>query len=77
VPSVVSGLRLALAQAWLFLVAAELLGASMGLGWMLNDSQQTGRVDRILLAIVLLALLGTISNAILVVFEKAVLKRWL
>jgi sulfonate transport system permease protein len=77
VPAVVSGLRLALAQAWLFLVAAELLGASMGLGWMLNDSQQTGRVDRILLAIVLLALLGTITNALLVLFEKAVLKRWL
>lgn len=77
VPSVVSGLRLALAQAWLFLVAAELLGASMGLGWMLNDSQQTGRVDRILLAIVLLALLGTITNAILVLFEKAVLRRWM
>lgn len=77
IPSVVSGLRLALAQAWLFLVAAELLGASMGLGWMLNDSQQTGRVDRILLAIVLLALLGTITNAILVIFEKAVLKRWM
>ena len=77
VPSVVSGLRLALAQAWLFLVAAELLGASMGLGWLLNDSQQTGRIDRILLAIVLLALLGTITNAILVLFEKAVLKRWM
>lgn len=77
VPSVVSGLRLALAQAWLFLVAAELLGASMGLGWMLNDSQQTGRVDRILLAIVLLALLGTITNAIVVLCEKAVLKRWM
>ena len=76
-PSVVSGLRLALAQAWLFLVAAELLGASMGLGWMLNDSQQTGRVDRILLAIVLLALLGTLTNAMLVLFEKAVLKRWM
>ncbi len=77
VPSVVSGLRLALAQSWLFLVAAELLGASMGLGWMLNDSQQTGRIDRILLAIVLLALLGTITNAILVLFEKAVLRRWM
>lgn len=76
IPAVVSGLRLALAQAWLFLVAAELLGASMGLGWLLNDSQQTGRVDRILLAIVLLALLGTITNGILVLFEKAVLKRW-
>ncbi|QZY52188.1 ABC transporter permease [Leucobacter tenebrionis] len=77
VPAVVSGLRLALAQSWLFLVAAELLGASMGLGWMLSDSQQTGRVDRILLAIVLLALLGTITNAILVLFEKAVLRRWM
>lgn len=77
VPSVVSGLRLALAQAWLFLVAAELLGASMGLGWMLNDSQHTGRVDRILLAIVLLALLGTLTNAVLVFVERAVLKRWM
>ncbi|QIM16322.1 ABC transporter permease [Leucobacter insecticola] len=77
IPSVVSGLRLALAQAWLFLVAAELLAASMGLGWLLNDSQQTGRVDRILLAIVLLALLGTITNAILVLFERAVLRRWM
>lgn len=77
VPAVVSGLRLALAQAWLFLVAAELIAATMGLGWMLNDSQQTGRVDRILLAIVLLALLGTITNAILVLFEKAVLRRWM
>lgn len=77
VPSLVAGLRLALAQAWLFLVAAELLGASMGLGWLLTDSQQTGRVDRILLAIVLLALLGTLTNALLVLFERAVLKRWL
>lgn len=77
VPSVVSGLRLALAQAWLFLVAAELLGASMGLGFMLSDAQSTGRVDRILLAIVLLALLGTVTNAILVFVERAVLKRWM
>jgi sulfonate transport system permease protein len=77
VPSVVSGLRLGLAQAWLFLVAAELIAASMGLGWMLSDSQTSGRVDRIILSIVLLALLGTITNGILVLFERAVLKRWL
>ncbi|NHI17572.1 ABC transporter permease [Microbacterium excoecariae] len=76
VPAVVSGLRLALAQAWLFLVAAELLGASMGLGYLLSISQTTGRVDRILLAIVLLALLGTITNGLLQLFERSVLKRW-
>ncbi|MGW8483458.1 ABC transporter permease [Microbacterium sp. NPDC055903] len=76
VPSVVSGLRLALAQAWLFLVAAELIASSMGLGYLLNDSQQNGRVDRILLTIILLAVLGAITNAILALTEKYLLKRW-
>ncbi|WP_105567619.1 ABC transporter permease [Microbacterium halophytorum] len=77
VPSVVSGLRLALAQAWLFLVAAELIASSMGLGFLLSDSQTSGRVDRIILAIILLALLGTLTNGILVLVEKAVLRRWM
>lgn len=76
VPSVVSGLRLALAQAWLFLVAAELIASSMGLGFLLTDSQNSGRVDRILLSIVLLALLGTITNGVLALIEKHLLKRW-
>lgn len=76
VPSVISGLRLALAQAWLFLVAAELIASSMGLGFLLNDSQQTGRVDRILLAIVLLALLGSLTNAVLSLVETKLLRRW-
>ena len=75
-PSVVSGLRLALAQAWLFLVAAELLGASMGLGFLLTDSQNNGRTDRLLLAIVLLAILGKITDALLGVFEGWVKKRF-
>ena len=69
-PSVVSGLRLALAQAWLFLVAAELLGASMGLGYLLTDSQNNGRTDRLLLAIVALAVLGKITDALVGVFER-------
>lgn len=75
-PGVVAGLRLGLAQAWLFLVAAELLGASMGLGFVLTDSQYNGRVDRILLAIVLLAFLGKTTDALIGVAEKRLLKRW-
>lgn len=77
VPSIMAGLRLALAQAWLFLVAAELLAAAMGLGFLLTDSQSTGRVDRILLAIVLLALLGTLTNALLSLAQKLLLRRWI
>jgi sulfonate transport system permease protein len=76
VPSIVSGLRLALAQAWLFLVAAELIASSMGLGFLLSDSQFNGRVDRIFLAIILLALFGKTSDAIIGIGERALLKRW-
>ncbi|WP_405218841.1 ABC transporter permease [Agrococcus sp. Ld7] len=77
VPSVVSGLRLALAQAWLFLVAAELIASSMGLGFLLIDSQNNGRVDRILLAIVLLAVLGKATDALIGIAERWLLRRWL
>jgi sulfonate transport system permease protein len=75
-PSVVTGLRLALAQSWLFLVAAELIASSMGLGFLLNDSQQNGRVDRILLAIILLALLGKLTDAVIGVVERGLLRFW-
>ena len=75
-PPVVSGLRLALAQAWLFLVAAELLGASMGLGFLLTDSQNNGRTDRLLLAIVVLAVLGKATDAVIGLGERRLLRRW-
>lgn len=76
VPSIVSGLRLALAQAWLFLVAAELLSSSMGLGFLLNDSQNNGRIDRLFLTIILLGILGKTTDALIGLLEKYLLKRW-
>ncbi len=75
-PSVVAGLRLALAQSWLFLVAAELLASSMGLGFILTESQNNGRTDRLLLAIVLLALLGKLTDAVIGIAERRLLERW-
>lgn len=76
VPSVISGLRLALAQSWLFLVAAELVGSTMGLGFLLIESQNNGRIDRLFLAIVLLAILGKTTDALVGVGERQLLKRW-
>ena len=76
VPSVVSGLRLALAQSWLFLVAAELIASSMGLGFLLVDSQNNGRIDRIFLAIIALAILGKATDSVVGLLEKYLLKRW-
>ncbi|TVR35421.1 MAG: ABC transporter permease [Nitriliruptor sp.] len=76
VPSVISGMRLALAQSWLFLVAAELIASSQGLGFLLLDSQNNGRTDRLLLAIVLLGLLGKLTDAVIGVVERRLLRVW-
>jgi sulfonate transport system permease protein len=74
-PALLTGLRSGLAQGWLFLVAAELIAASRGLGFLLIDSQNTGRADIIVLSIVLLALLGKTSDWLLALLERRLL-RW-
>jgi sulfonate transport system permease protein len=76
IPSIVAGMRLALAQSWLFLVAAELIASSEGLGFLLIDSQNNGRTDRLLLAIVLLGLLGKLTDAMIGLIERRLLRRW-
>lgn len=76
IPAIVSGLRLALAQSWLFLVAAELVGSTMGLGFLLIESQNNLRTDRLFLAILLLAILGKLSDTLIGVLERWLLKRW-
>nr|WP_246314983.1 ABC transporter permease [Kineococcus aurantiacus] len=71
-PALLSGLRLALAQSWLFLVAAELISSSIGLGFQMTNGQNTSRTDQVLLAIVLLAVLGKLSDVVLGIVEGRV-----
>lgn len=74
-PTIFSGIRLGLAQAWLFLVAAELIASSKGLGFLLLDSQNSARTDILFLVIILLALLGKLTDFLVGLIEKRVL-RW-
>ncbi len=73
-PSLFTGLRIGLAQGWLFLVAAELIGSSVGLGFLLTDGQNSGRADIILLSIVLLAMIGKATDLVLQVLERRFLR---
>jgi sulfonate transport system permease protein len=72
-PSLLVGARIGLTQAWLFLVAAELLGATRGLGFLLTEGQQISRTDEILTAIVLLAICGKISESAMRGVERRML----
>ncbi len=72
-PALLVGARIGLTQAWLFLVAAELLGATRGLGFLLTEGQQISRTDEILTAIVLLAICGKLSESAMRAVEKRML----
>lgn len=74
-PSLFTGLRLGLAQAWLFLVAAELIASSRGLGFLLTNSANTSRVDITVMSIIMLALLGKTTDWLLQLGERRIL-RW-
>lgn len=74
-PTIFAGLRLGLAQSWLFVVAAELIASSKGLGFLLIDSQNTSRTDILFLAIISLAILGKLTDLLLATIEKRTL-RW-
>lgn len=74
-PTIFAGLRLGLAQSWLFVVAAELIASSKGLGFLLIDSQNTSRTDILLLSIICLAILGKTTDFLLSRVEQRAL-RW-
>jgi sulfonate transport system permease protein len=72
-PAILTGLRNGLSLAWMFMVAAELIAASQGLGYLLSDGRESSRADIMLAAIVLLALLGKISDTGMGALEQRLL----
>jgi sulfonate transport system permease protein len=74
-PNLFTGLRSGLSLAWMFLVAAELIAATRGVGYLLTDGQETGRADIVIVSIITLALLGKLSDSLLSLLERSLL-RW-
>ena len=74
-PTWIASLRGGLGLGFMFLVAAELMGASEGLGYLLLDGQQMGRADTILVAMITFAVLGKACDTVLVLLSRPLL-RW-
>ncbi|MGJ4925621.1 ABC transporter permease [Bradyrhizobium sp. HKCCYLS2038] len=63
-PHIVAGIRLGVALALLSLVAAELSGASSGIGYRLQDARQYIRTDRMFALLIELGVLGAVLDLI-------------
>jgi sulfonate transport system permease protein len=72
-PTWVISLRSGLGLGFMFVVAAEFMGASEGLGYLLVDGQQLGKPDQILAAIIAFALLGKLSDSVLLAVTRPLL----
>ncbi|MCT2536061.1 ABC transporter permease [Aquibacillus koreensis] len=68
-PSFLVGLRSGLGLGWMFVVAAELMGASQGLGFLLVYGQNMAQPETIIASIVLFAIIGKLSDWILKAIE--------
>jgi sulfonate transport system permease protein len=74
-PAYVVSLRAGLGLGWMFVIAAEFMGASEGLGYLLIDGQQLGKPSEIVAAILAFAVLGKLTDWILVLVSAPFL-RW-
>ena len=71
-PAIFVGLRQSLGLAWMFVVAAEFMGATHGLGFLLIDGQTTGRPATLITSILLFALCGKATDGFIAwVSERA------
>ncbi len=69
-PNIMTGLRLGLGMAWAYLVLGELTGVPDGLGAVIMDARMLGRIDIIIVGIILIAVMGRISDLLLKSFLR-------
>jgi ABC-type nitrate/sulfonate/bicarbonate transport system permease component len=75
VPYLFAGLRVALAVSWATLVAAELIAAQQGLGYLLQEGSQFFQTDLVMVVIVFIGALATVMDQILKFVQRRV-TRW-
>lgn len=71
-PSVITGMRLGLGYSWRSLIAAELVAASSGLGYMMIDAGQLSRPDVVIVGVLVIGVLGAAVDASFSILSKDV-----
>jgi sulfonate transport system permease protein len=67
------GLRFGVTGAWLALVVVEQINATSGIGYMINLAGSYGQINIVLVGLVLYAILGFASDAIVRLIQKRAL----
>ncbi|MFF8409187.1 ABC transporter permease [Streptomyces omiyaensis] len=73
-PGAMTGLRYALATAWLALVFGESINADAGIGFLMNQAREFFRTDVIVVCLVVYAFLGLLADAVVRTLERLLLQ---
>jgi sulfonate transport system permease protein len=73
-PQVLVGLRQSLAIGWLTLIVAEQINADKGIGFLINNARDFLRIDIIIFCLVVYALLGITTDAVVRALEQRALR---
>lgn len=74
-PNILLGIRLSVGASWLLLAVAEMMGASAGVGYMIQDARVYAQTDVVFVGIILFALVGKLSDSAVRLVERRFL-RW-
>lgn len=72
--NILLGIRLSLSISWVLLVVAELMGASRGVGFLIQDARTFVRTDVVFIGIFLFAAFGKVSDSLVRILERRLLK---
>lgn len=72
-PNILLGIRLSLGVSWLVLVVAEMMGASAGVGYMIQNARGYSQTDIVFVGIIIFAVVGKFSDSGVRLLEK----KWL
>ena len=72
-PSIFTGLRVALGTSWSCVVAAELVAASSGIGYMISNARNFGQMDVVIIGMITIGIVGKFMDEILKLLQKRVL----
>jgi len=76
-PYIITGMRIALGGAWRMIVAAEMLSAKAGVGFVLTEARFQFRADDLMMAMILISVVGFATEKLIVrTLERRTIEKW-
>lgn len=72
-PAIITGLRLGMGTAWACVVAAEMMAASKGVGYMLMFARELSQPDKLMVGVFSIGLVGLLIDKVILFAQKKIL----